>query len=356
MLVHRSVLRAFLKVLASALIGALILFTLVDLFDNMDHFMDNKATLGMVGRYYLYKAPWIIDTCLPVAMLLSTLFTVGGMARYNELTALFAAGRSLVQVTRPLLLAAAVASVFSLAWSEWVVPRANSARDRVWEVEVHRRPDRVRPTTDIALTGRDGRLYYARSFNPATNQATDLTVQTLEGARIVERIDAAAASWDGRQWILTNGTRRLFVGDSEQATSFVRLAEPLFDLMPEELSRERVKPEDMNVQQLTAKIDLMRRSGADPVEYAVDLQFKLAFPVVHVIVVFLGILLASGPRKTNVASGFGWTILISFGYYLSMNFGRALGHSGAFPPAVAGWGGNAVYASIALVLFARARR
>ena len=74
------------------------------------------------------------------------------------------------------------------------------------------------------------------------------------------------------------------------------------------------------------------------------------------IVVFLGILLASGPRKTNVASGFGWTVLISFGYYLSMNFGRALGHSGAFPPVLAGWGGNAVYAAIALGLFARARR
>jgi lipopolysaccharide export system permease protein len=77
---------------------------------------------------------------------------------------------------------------------------------------------------------------------------------------------------------------------------------------------------------------------------------------VHLVVVFLGILLASGPRKTTVASGFGWTILISFGYYLASNFGRALGHSGVLPPFWSAWTGNLVYASIAVVAYARAKR
>ena len=91
-------------------------------------------------------------------------------------------------------------------------------------------------------------------------------------------------------------------------------------------------------------------------EYRVDLQFKLSYPVVNLIVVFMGILLASGPRKTTVASGFGWTILISFGYYLAMNFGRALGHSAVLPPWPAAWAGNLLYGVVAMGLFLRARR
>lgn len=355
-LVHRMVMLTFTRAMLYAVLGALILFTLVDLFEHMDNFLDNKATFDMVARYYVYKFPWIVDLVLPVSMLMSTLFTVGTMARYNELTALFASGRSLLQITRPLLLIALLASAFSLAWSEWVLPPANSARNRVWNVEVHRRPDRTRPTTDVALTGRDGRLYFARRFDPAAGRVVDFTAQTLAGSRVAERIDAAGGEWDGRQWVLTGGTRRTFDGDVEHVSPFTRLEAPFLALTPAELNQERVKPEDMNIRQLGERVRLLRSNGRDPLEYAVDLQFKLAFPAVHLIVVFLGILLASGPRKTNIASGFSWTVLVSFGYYLSMHFGRALGHSGTLPPALAGWAGNALYALVGLGLFWRARR
>lgn len=355
-LIHRTVLTSFLRVLGTTLVGALVLFTLVDLFEHIGNFLDNHATLAQVGRYYLYKIPWIVDICLPVAMLMSALFTVGTLARYNELTALFAAGRSLLQITRPLIMTAALASAFSLAWSEWVLPRANSARNRLYHVEIHKRPDRARPTTEIALTGEDGRLYYARTFDPARGVLTELSVQTLDGAVVTERIDAARAEWDGRQWILHDGARRTFAGEDERVEPYARLAAPFLTATPAEFNRERVRPEDMNIRQLAERVALLRRSGTDPAEYAVDLQFKLAFPCVHMIVVLLGILLASGPRKTSVASGFGWTILISFGYYLTMNFGRALGHSGALPPVAAGWGGNAIYVLAAAGLWARARR
>lgn len=355
-LIHRAVLASFLRTLLTTLAGACVLFLLVDLFEHVDNFLDNHATLAQIGRYYLYKLPWVLDLCLPIAMLMAALFTVGSLARYNELTALFAAGRSLAQIVRPLLALAAAASLFSLAWSEWVLPRANSARDHVYNVEIHRRPDRARPTVDVAITGDDQRLYYARTYRPEQGEIIDLSVQTLRQSRVIERLDAARAEWDGHQWILFDGTRRFFSGDRETATHFQRLEAPFLSVTPEELNRERVRPEDMNVRQLAHRVALLRRTGADATSYAVDLQFRLAFPWIHLIVVTLGVLLASGPRKTNVASGFGWTVLISFGYYLAMNFGRALGHSGALPPVLAGWGGDFLYLGVAAALWVRARR
>jgi len=356
MLIHRAITTTFLRILLTTVLCALVLFTLVDLLDHIGSFLDNEATLGMMGRYYLYRAPWIIDVVLPIAMLMATLFTVGSMARYNELTALFAAGRSLLQVTRPLLAMAVLASIFSFAWSEFVLPRANSASRRIWEIEVHRRPDRLLPTSDIAMTGADGRLYYARTFIPETGAVRGMRVHGFAGAEVVERWDADRAEWDGVQWILHQGTRRTFARGSETEEPFADLASGLSGITPESFRSERVVPENMTARRLRRHIAVLRRSGNDVTEFTVDLQFKLSFPVVHMIVVFLGILLASGPRKTTVASGFGWTILISFGYYLSMNFGRALGHSGALPPLPAAWAGNAAYATIAAILYARARR
>lgn len=355
-IIHRHLLATFLRNLGYTIVGAIVLFTMVDLLDHMGSFVDNDATASMIARYYLYKAAWIVDTVLPVAMLMATLFTVGTMARYLELTALFAAGWSLLGVCRPLLGVAVIVTLGSLAWREYVLPVANVERTHVWEVEVHHNPDRIRPTQNVALTGADGRLYYARRFDPNTGILTGLKVVTTRGATVTERIDAARAEWNDGHWTLVDGRRRVFEGDQELTTTFSRMVARDLRLDPKSLYRDRIRQEDMNIRQLRNHVALVRQTGGDPTSALVDIQFNLAFPLVNVIVVFMGMVLASGPRKTTIASGFGLTLLVSFGYYLFMNFGRALGHSGTIPAVPAAWAGNGAYALICLVLFVRARR
>jgi lipopolysaccharide export system permease protein len=355
-IIHRYLLATFLRNLAYTLVAALMLFTLVDLLDHVGSFVDNKASLGMMGRYYAFKAVWIIDTVLPIGMLMATLFTIGSMARYLELTALFTSGWSLMKVARPLVILSLMVTVFSLVWREYVLPEANVRRNRVWEVEIHGNPDRIRPTRHITITGPDGRLYYASKFDPNTGVLTGLKIFSPEGAKFTERIDAARAEWDGTNWTLIDGTRRTFVGEIEQSEAFDRLTARDLEVDPKSFYRDRIRQEDMNIRQLQDHIHLVRQSGGDPTTGLVDLQFNLAFPWVNLIVVVLGVVLASGPRKTTVASGFGMTLLVSFGYYLFMNFGRALGHSGTLPAVPAAWAGNVCYAILFLVLFLRARR
>lgn len=356
MILHRHLLATFLRNFAYTMAGALVLFTLMDLLEHVGSLVDNEATALQVGRYYLYKAAWIVDIVLPIAMLMATLFTIGAMARYLELTALFAAGWSLMSIARPLLVLAALTTLLSLVWREYVLPEANLQRHRVWDVEIHGNPDRIRPTQRIALTGPDGRLYFARRFDPNTGLVTGLRVIAHDGAVVTERIDAARAEWDGRHWTLVDGTRRVFTGDEEIVTSFDRLTARDLTVDPKSLYRDRVRQEDMNIRQLREHADLILQSGGDPTAALVDIQWNLAFPMVNFIVVFMGLVLASGPRKTTIASGFGLTLAVSFGYYLFMNFGKSLGHSGTIPPLAAGWSGNAFYAVICLVLFLRARR
>ncbi len=355
-LVSRSINGTFCRYFLITVVGAIILFNLVDLFDHLGSFLDNKATKSMVARFYLYKTVWVIDIVLPIAMLMATLFTVGSLARYNELTALFASGRSLLQVTQWLMLLALLATAFSLAWREFVLPNANLARVRVWETEIHKRPEKIRPTSNIVLTGEDGRVYYARTYNPNSQTVIGLRVVRLDDSQVTERIDAARAEWAQGRWVLRDGARRLFQGDQEQVFPFQEYTTADLALTPERLYRDRIAPEDMNIRQLLGHIDLVRKSGGDVTSPSVDIQFMLAFPWVNLIVVFLGILLASGPRKTTIATGFGWTVLITFAYYFMMNFGRALGHSGSLPPVAAGWSGNALFAVIGWALFVRARR
>lgn len=356
LIIHQHLIKSFLRNLMHTMLGALILFTMIDVLDHMNSLMDNDATLSMIIRYYAYKAAWIFDTVLPIAMLMSTLFTLGGMARYLELTALFSSGWSLLKVTRPLIILALFMTVLSLAWREYVLPEANLNRNRVWEVEIHQRPDRIRPTQHISLTGPGGRLYNAKKYDPNSGVITDLRILTSEGSQITERIDAGRAEWDGEHWTLINGTRRVFKDDQEIITYFDRLTARDLQVNPKSFYRDRIRQEDMNIRQLREHVFLTRLSGGDPTTALVDIQFNLAFPMVNLIVVLIGIVLASGPRKTTVASGFGLTLLVSFGFYLFMNFGKALGHNGTLSPMVSAWTGNAVFLTIFLIMFLKARR
>ncbi len=355
-IIHRHLLATFFRNLSFTMVGALILFTLIDVLDHMGSFVDNDATAWQILRYYSFKAVWIVDTVLPISMLMATLFTVGTMARYLELTALFASGWSLMKVTRPLIIVSLLMTVFSLAWREYVLPEANVRRNQVWEVEIHGNPNRIRPTQHIALTASDGRFYYAHKFDPNTGILTGLRILSHEGAIITERIDAARAEWDGTHWTLIDGTRRTFDGDHETTVVFERLTARDLEVEPKSFYRERIRQEDMNIRQLREHVQLIRHSGGDPTTGLVDIQFNFAFPLVNLIVVLMGIILASGPRKTTIASGFGYTLLVSFVYYLFMNFGRALGHNGTFPPVPAAWAGNVLYALVFVIMFVRARR
>jgi lipopolysaccharide export system permease protein len=353
---ERLVLGSFLRYLGYTLLGSFMLFTLVDLFDHLGSLIDNDATASMTVRYYLYKGAWIIDQVLPVAVLMATLFTIGSLARYLELSALYAAGLSLLRVARPLLIAGVILTAASLGWREYVLPEANLRKWRVWEVEIHKKTETMRPTRQITATGPDGRLYYARRYDPNTQTVTGLKVMTMDGAVVRERLDAQRAEWDGQHWLLQNGTRRRFDGDQETSETFEAIRASELAITPRGLYRTRVRPENMNIRQLQEHRDLVRQTGGDPTSMDVDIQFQLAFPLVNLIVVCLGVILASGPRKTTIASGFGTTLLVGFGYYLLMMFGRSFGHNGVLPPVAAGWLGNAVYAAGTSLLFLRARR
>lgn len=356
LLVHRHLMKTFLRNFALTIAGSLVLFILLDVLDHIGSLVDNEATVDMIARYYVYKAVWIIDQVLPISMLMATLFTIGTMARYLELTALFSSGWSLLGVTRPLIITAVLATIFSLAWREYVLPDANIKRNRVWEIEIHKNPDRMRPTQDISVTGPGGRLYYARKFDPNTNVITGLKILTPEGSRITERIDAERAAWDGTHWTLSNGVRRVFLEQGEEITPFTDLKARDLSVDPKSFYHDRIRREDMNIRQLRDLVQVTRMSGGDPTTALVDIQYNLAFPVINLIVVLIGIVLASGPRKTTIASGFGLTLLICFGFYLFMSFGQSLGHEGTLPPVVAAWTGNAVFFLLFLILFFRARR
>ncbi|MFZ4820074.1 MAG: LptF/LptG family permease, partial [Limisphaerales bacterium] len=102
-LLDRYLLRELLLPLGVCLSGFTLFWIAFDLLGDMTRFQ--KAELGLLGvmEFYLWGLPELLNTTLPIALLLSLLYTLTNHARHHELTAIRAAGISLWRTIVPYL-------------------------------------------------------------------------------------------------------------------------------------------------------------------------------------------------------------------------------------------------------------
>lgn len=356
-ILDRYLLREFLGYLALGLVGVMAIFVVVDVFEKLDVFLDHRTPLHLVARYYLYRLPeWVVQV-MPIALLLATFLGLGQLNKFNELTAMRTAGKSLSGILGPVLVISVLAALVSLGLSELVVPQTNLARDRLYDQEIqdiHRQ--QVTERADVTYLGEGGRIFYMRLYLVNEERMHEVSLQEFRGGALVRRIDAAEGSWDGRRWVFSSGYLREFSGGRERVQPFSRMAVNGIGERPEDFAKESRNPGEMNFLELWNYVRRLRASGARVANYLVDLQVKLAFPLVNLIVILIGAPLATRLRMQSAALGFGLSIAISFCYYALLRTGQALGHSGALNPYVAGWLGDLVFGAVGAVMMNHARR
>jgi lipopolysaccharide export system permease protein len=356
-LLDRYLLREFSGYLLLGLSGFVVLFVVVDIFEKIDVFLDHHAPFGMVARFYLYRAPEVVVQVLPVALLLATFLALGQLNKFGELTAMRAAGQSLMRILATVFGVATLAALVSLAFGEVVVPGANRERDRIFDQQIQGLHQPViTERADITYLGRGGRIWSVRLYLVREKRMHEVSLMEFKGGTLTRRLDAKDATWDGRHWTFSDGMLRSFSDSAEDAHPFDKMAMAGVSERPEDFAKEIPAPEEMNFFELRSYIEKLRSSGARVANYLVDLHAKLAFPLINLVIVMIGAAIATRLRMQSAALGFGLSVAISFVYYAFMRTGQALGHNGALPPYLAAWLGDIVFGTIGLIVLFQAQR
>ncbi len=91
----------------------------------LDDLMGKGLDLPVIGELLLYASARIVNMALPLAVLMSSIMTMGALAENNELTAMKSAGISLFRIMRPLIIFSIVISVTSFIFANNIWPIAN---------------------------------------------------------------------------------------------------------------------------------------------------------------------------------------------------------------------------------------
>jgi lipopolysaccharide export system permease protein len=91
----------------------------------IDDLMGKGISATVILELLFYVSASLIPLALPLAMLLSSIMTIGNLAENNELTALKSAGLSLYRILRPLTVFVLFICVGTFYFANYVIPVAN---------------------------------------------------------------------------------------------------------------------------------------------------------------------------------------------------------------------------------------
>lgn len=205
-ILDRYIIKQFLINFGILLLVMMSLFVLVDLIIDLDEFLQAgrrwadryggvlPATLISIGGYY---GPMVVMVYVFVSGLIvvgAMGFTLAGLHRTRELTAVVASGISMYRIAAPLLVAGIALNALSLPIQELVIPdlapklarsKSDVKRDAVESFPVRFTPDER------------GNLFDAAEFDAGTNQLKGVTIlDRNEEGLAVRRITATQAIWN----------------------------------------------------------------------------------------------------------------------------------------------------------------
>jgi LPS export ABC transporter permease LptF/LPS export ABC transporter permease LptG len=367
-LIDAYISREYIRVFALGLLGLLAIFYISTFIDIMDKLFRGETTAAALLRYFLFDTPQFVFFVIPMATLVAALVTVGVMTKNNELLVLRACGVSLYRVMAPLVLFGVAASAALFVLQEQVLATTNREADRL-EAQIRGWPAPATALTQHWRVGTSGDIYHFDFFEPAPPRFSRMHLyhvnQDAWSLRSITYVNQVALETtrapDGRTtevWMGRDGWHRDFTpgrGLSEDVTYDV-IGERQLPLEPPGYFASSVPLADqMTLGELRTYIAQLRASGANVVPYLVELQRKVAFPLVAVVMTLIAIPFAITTGSRGALYGVGLGIVLAIVYFLVMILFVALGKGGVLPPVLAAWAPNVLFSAVAAYMILTVR-
>ncbi len=359
-ILSKYILKEILKVFFIILGGILMIITISNFLDEIHLMVQYKPSFSLMAAYFIYKTPYLVAVATPFALLLSILFIFSQFNRYNELMATKACGISFYKVMFPVLLLALSVSVLSLIFNETMASPAFDRAKYIKESLIKKRKSGAnRVQKHLAKLGSRGRIFYIRHFDGLLGVMEGVCILEMdENFALKKRLDAKKGEWAEGKWILEDVSIRRFENEKIEPPIEIHGTYTLYTSnTPDDFIVRKHSPEDtlaVNIFRLRKLIQVLKESGLNYQEEAVNFHLKLAFPFASFILALLGVtipfLFSTTRSFLNAALGFIFTVITAFFYMGFVTIGMSIGNVGVLPPPLAAWIANIVFIAIGFIM------
>lgn len=354
-LLDRMLLREFMPVFISAFLFSVLLFHLVDLFEDVVNYIERDIPLSVVLRQQLLYLPQSVVWAFPLSLLFSVSFAMGSLYSNNELISVLGAGRRLGRFLLPLLVLALVSGP-ALFWFEDVV-LIETRRTRQ-EEQRELLGGRAVGNTNTTVASDGGRLVFFTEYYSRDSDTMDrVTVIERNGrGQLERRVTARRGVWNGSSWDLEEALVFEWTDSSEvESNSVARYENEEYDVSPEVFRRGSQNVEDMRRAQAREFIQRRIEAGLPYRQARTDYLSRYAFALTPIIVTLIAGAVGSRLKRSILLLSILIAMSIAVSFYgaqfvagMLARFGYVSPEFGAFSPVV-------LFFLISLLLLSRAR-
>lgn len=345
------------------------ILVLQNMYDTLPDLLELEASAGQMVFYYALALPNYLPAILPVAVLVSVLFSLGSLHRNNEIVAMRASGCGLFRISRSLWLMGFLLSLLLFYLTALVVPRTvEQARtffqnlgfasaETKEEMELWSRID------SLGFDNRkEGRLWFMNRFNERSWLGRGVNVHTRNADGVeLSRVAAREAYFDDTQghWVFLDGREMRLdpeTGDPLRIIAFTQKAFPEFKEDPNLMLGLHKKPNELSLFELRRIIQAVPPEENPAVQaYQVRYYSLLAAPLSCLVVVGLAVPFAVSGVRTGPMIGISKCLGFFAFFYVLISLASILGEREIIPTLLAAWLPNILMLLLAALLYYKAR-
>jgi lipopolysaccharide export LptBFGC system permease protein LptF len=199
-LLSRYIYREFLRFFCIGLGGCVALFSLTELFERIDEFIERQVFWSDAARYLALKLPGMVYQLVPAAFLLASALTFSTLNKSSEITAIRAGGVAPLRLAWPLFCIGAVGGMAMLVAQEFLLPYTNQVSRLIWRTRI--RHEKMLTRMGLFKQGKiwyrtTNRVWSIQLSEPLGHRLLGVTIYILDAAGTIrQRYDAAEARWD----------------------------------------------------------------------------------------------------------------------------------------------------------------
>ena len=350
-ILDRYISRLYVRVVGLSFLALLGLFYIASFIDRSEKLFKGQATTRMLLEFLAYSTPQFVYWVIPIAALLSVLVTFGVLSRTSELTVMKACGVSLYRIAVPVVVLSLVGSAVLFGLEQETLARANRRAGALDDTIRGRPPKTLNPLNRRWVIGRDLSIYHYTYFDPRHKTLSALSIYRLApGAwRLESQTYAATARYQDGNWTAVGGWAQDLSGTTPTWRPFDRRTLPIES--PEYFATDQTDADVMTVAELRKHLAELSATGVDIVSVAVELQQKLAFPFVTLVMTLLAVPFGVSTGRRGTLYGIGLGVIIALSYWLLSSVFVAIGKAELLSPALAAWTPNIIVTGCAGYLF-----
>ena len=357
----RYIAREFAGIFGICFMALFLVWLLIDMTGSISEFRESKDVLHTLLFFYGARAPAVFILLLPYSLLLSLLYALGKLSTHREIIAMIQAGRGVLRITRPLIIAGVFFSLVCMGLNYHWAPIADGSYDDLLAEATGKQATEA--SNVLYRNPLSRRLWMIGAFphNYQLGQAL-LNVEvttTREDETLENRLSAKRALWDRktRTWTFEEPVVGHF--QPGQPAEFQSLEGPLkvkfWSETPWQLIKPGLSAAYLGIPDLSTWLDahVKNEEFADASPYLTQWHYRWALPFTCLVTVLLATPFAIHFSRRGSGGGVFIAVVLSALMLLFSNISLAMGEAGALRPVFAAWLPNVIFGLLGVYLFHR---